>query len=161
MTTAQHLATVDSLRTRAFPTRPERSGPVDSGPGYHVGELATSEDFWEDDGFRSVLVLEQYEADRDALAALLTARWGPPEELSLWPVLERVNDGEEIPEPWSTLSCHAPHLWLWRVDGRWTGLGISQWDKELPFQLLAVVTEVDPPAQGLSGGSGPGPSDRP
>ncbi|MEE1815723.1 hypothetical protein ACWEPR_33060 [Streptomyces sp. NPDC004290] len=145
MTTAQHLATIDLLRARAFPARPERAGSVDSGPGFHLGELATSEDFWEDDGSRRALVEEQYEAERDGLAALLTARWGPPEELSLWPVLERSMDGEEMAEPWPTLSCHTPELRLWRADGRWTGLGVSQWDKELPFQLLVVVTEVDPP----------------
>ena len=145
MTTARHLATIDLLRSRDFPPRPERSGLVDSGPGFHVGELATSEEFWEDDGTRSVLVEEQYEADRDGVAALLTARWGPPEEVSLWSVLERSTRGEELPEPWSTLSCHTPYLTLWRVDGRWIGLGVSQWDKELPFQLLAVITEVDPP----------------
>ncbi|WP_030686213.1 hypothetical protein [Streptomyces globisporus] len=145
MTTARRLATIDTLRAGPFPARPERSGPVDSGPGFHIGELATSEDFWEDDGTRSVLVEERYEADRDDLAALLTARWGPPEELSLWSVLERSMGGEEIPEPWSTFSCHRPDLRLWRVDGRWTGLGVSQWDKELPYQLLAVITDVDPP----------------
>ncbi|MER7951799.1 hypothetical protein ABTY59_30820 [Streptomyces sp. NPDC096079] len=156
MTTAGHLATIDLLRTRPFPARPERSGPVDSGPGFHVGELATSEDFWEDDGTRRFLVEEQYEAERVGLAALLTARWGPPREVSLWSVLERSMDGEEMPEPWSTLSCHTPDVWLWRAEGRWTGLGVSQWDKELPFQLLAVITDVDPPVQGPSLGSGPG-----
>ncbi|MFJ7959051.1 hypothetical protein ACIQ62_22485 [Streptomyces sp. NPDC096319] len=156
MTTAGHLATIDLLRTRPFPARPERSGPVDSGPGFHVGELATSEDFWEDDGTRRFLVEEQYEAEREGLAALLTARWGPPREVSLWSVLERSMDGEEMPEPWSTLSCHTPDVWLWRAEGRWTGLGVSQWDKELPFQLLAVITDVDPPVQGPSLGSGPG-----
>ncbi|MER5310552.1 hypothetical protein ABT034_22495 [Streptomyces sp. NPDC002773] len=145
MTTARHLATIDLLRSRAFPARPERSGPVDSGPGFHVGELATSEDFWEDDGTRRVLAEEQYEAERDGLTALLTARWGPPDELSLWSVLERGMEGEELPEPWSTLSSHTPRLTLWRDGGRWIGVGVSQWDKELPFQLLAVVTEVDPP----------------
>ncbi|MFD8207793.1 hypothetical protein ACFV2S_15555 [Streptomyces sp. NPDC059695] len=145
MTTAEQLATIDLLRTRAFPVRPERSGSVAGGPGFHLGELATSEDFWEDDGTRRALVEEQYEAERDGLAAVLTARWGPPEELSLWPVLERSMEGEELPEPWPTLSCHTPELKLWRADGRWIGLGVSQWDKELPFQLLAVVTEAGPP----------------
>ncbi|MGW5778079.1 hypothetical protein [Streptomyces sp. NPDC003863] len=145
MTTAQHLATIDFLRTRAFPARPERSGRVDSGPGFHLGTLATSEDFWEDDGTRSLLVAEQYEAERDGLAALFTVRWGPPRVLSLWYVLERILDDEGMPEPWADLSCHIPDLWLWRVDGRWIGLGVSQHDKELPFELLAVITEVDPP----------------
>ncbi|MGW0118641.1 hypothetical protein [Streptomyces sp. NPDC003327] len=145
MTTAEQLATIELLRARAFPERPERSGPLDSGPGFHIGELATSEEFWEDDGTRRALVEDQYEAERDGLAALLTARWGVPARVALGPVLERSMDGESIPEPWSTLSCHTVDVLLWRTDERWTGLGVSQWDKELPFQLLAVVTEVDPP----------------
>ncbi|MFC9595457.1 hypothetical protein ACFTUC_37370 [Streptomyces sp. NPDC056944] len=145
MTTAQHLATIDLLRTRAFPARPEPSGPVDSGPGFHIGILARSEDFWEDDGTRGPLVEEQYEAERDGLTALLTARWGPPQVLSLWYVLERSLDDEEMPEPWAALSCHTPDLRLWRVDGRWIGLGVSQHDKELPYELLAVITDIDPP----------------
>ncbi|MFC9394897.1 hypothetical protein ACFTWS_17300 [Streptomyces sp. NPDC057027] len=146
MTMAQHLATIDFLRTRAFPARPERSGRVDSSPGFHIGTLATSEDFWEDDeGTRSVLVHEQYEAEQDGLVAVLTVRWGPPRVLSLWYVLERLIDDEEMPEPWADLSCHTPDLRLWRVDGRWIGLGVSQHDKELPYELLAVITEVDPP----------------
>ncbi|WP_406056131.1 hypothetical protein OG462_08815 [Streptomyces sp. NBC_01077] len=135
MTTAGHLAAIDLLRARGF----------DGGPEFHLAELATSEDFWEDDGTRRVIVEDQYEAERDGLAVLLTARWGPARELDLGPVLERSMEGESIPEPWSTLSCHTPDLRLWRADGHWIGLGVSQWDKELPFQLLAVATTVDPP----------------
>ncbi|MFE4590420.1 hypothetical protein [Streptomyces laurentii] len=143
--TAQHLAALDALAARAFPDRDERSGFRDSGPGYHVAALATSEDFWEDDGTRRLIVEDQYEAERDGLATLLEVRWGAPRILSLWPVLERSMDGEDIPEPWSSLSCHVPHLRLWRAGERWIALGVSQWDKELPFQLVAVVTTVDPP----------------
>jgi len=56
-------------------------------------------------------------------------------------------EGEDIPEPWADLSSHVPDIHLWQEDerGRWVALGVSQWDKELPFQLLAVVTEIDPP----------------
>ncbi|MEV4940943.1 hypothetical protein [Streptomyces zaomyceticus] len=135
MTTTAHGAAIELLRTRGF----------DGGPDFHLAELATSEDFWEDDGTRRVIVEDQYEAERDGLGALLTARWGTPRELDLGPVLERSMEGEAIPEPWSTLSCHTPNLRLWRADGSWIGLGVSQWDKELPFQLLAVLTTVDPP----------------
>ncbi|WP_405852108.1 hypothetical protein OG361_05315 [Streptomyces sp. NBC_00090] len=138
MTTARHLATIDELRARP-------SGGPGGAPGFHLAELATSEDFWDDDGSRRALAEDQYEAERDGLAALLTARWGPPTELDLWPVLERSLAGESLPEPWSTLCAHTPELRLWRDDGRWIGLGISQWDKELPLRLLAVVTAVDPP----------------
>ncbi|MCH0540047.1 hypothetical protein I3F58_10810 [Streptomyces sp. MUM 203J] len=144
MTTARHLATIDLLRLRPFPGRCGRSEAGDSGPGYHVAELATSEHFWED-ASRIEPVAEQYEAERDALSALLAGRWGEPQVFSLWSVFRRGMDGEDIPEPWHGLSGHVPDLHLWRADGRWIALGVSQWDEELPFQLLAVVTETDPP----------------
>lgn len=145
MTTARHLATIDLLRSRPFPGQRGRSDAGDSGPGYHVAELSTSEDFWEDDGTRRELVEEQYEAERDALAVVLGARWGEPHIFSLWSLQERGMEGEEIPEPWSVLAASVPDVHLWRAEERWIALGVSQWDKELPFQLLAVVTEVDPP----------------
>ncbi|MFF8838097.1 hypothetical protein [Streptomyces sp. NPDC015130] len=137
MTTARHLATIDEFRARLA------DGPGD-GPGFHLAELATSEDFW-DDGSGRALAEEQYEAERDGLAALLTARWGPPTELDLWPVLERTLAGESLPEPWSTLCAHTPELRLWRDEDRWIGLAVSRWDKELPLRLLALVTTADPP----------------
>ncbi|MEU7030767.1 hypothetical protein AB0A60_29280 [Streptomyces sp. NPDC046275] len=145
METAQHLAAIYELVGRAFPERDERTGLRDSGPGYHVAALATSEEFWEDDGTRRSAVEEQYEAERDGLSALLAARWGPPQVFSLWSVLDRSMSGEDIPEPWGVLSNHTPDLHLWRAERRWIALGVSQWDDELPFQLLAVVTTVDPP----------------
>ncbi|MFI8824933.1 hypothetical protein [Streptomyces sp. NPDC053431] len=145
METAQHLAAIDDLVVRAFPERAESSGFRDSGPGYHVAALATSEEFWEDDGTRRSAVHEQYEADRDGLSTVLGVRWGPPQVFSLWSVLDRSMSGERISEPWGGVCCHVPDLHLWRAGQRWIGLGVSQWDKELPFQLLAVVTTVDPP----------------
>ncbi|MEU7280054.1 hypothetical protein AB0A69_14895 [Streptomyces sp. NPDC045431] len=145
MTTARHLATIDRLRSRPFPGQRGRSDAGDSGPGYHIAELATSEEFWDDDGTRRALVEEQYEAERDALAVLLTARWAEPQSFSLWSVFDRGMAGEEIPDPWDILSSSVPDVHLWRVDGLWIALGVSHWDKELPFQLLAVVTETDPP----------------
>ncbi|GGT42425.1 hypothetical protein [Streptomyces purpureus] len=145
MTTAKHLATIELLRTRPFPETSTTTDLGSGGPGHHIAELATSEDFWEDDGTRRLAVEEQYEAERDALTVVLGERWGPPQIFSLWSVLDRSMDGEDTPEPWGVLSNHTPDLHLWRVDGLWLGLGVAQWDKELPFQLLAVVTEVDPP----------------
>ncbi|MEU7021930.1 hypothetical protein ABZ990_14885 [Streptomyces sp. NPDC046203] len=145
--TAQHLAALDALTARVFPDHSEycRSALRDSGPGHHVVPLATSEDFWEDDGTRRLIVEDRYEAERDALAVLLDIRWGAPRILGLRDVLERGMSGEDVPEPWATLSCHVPDLYLWRAGERWIGLGVAQWDKELPFQLVAVVTTVDPP----------------
>ncbi|MFF3645122.1 hypothetical protein [Streptomyces sp. NPDC002564] len=156
MSSAEHLAAIDLLRSREFPAEHGRSERGSQGPGYHVAELLTSDTFWEDDGTRWEATEEQYEAERDALAVLLADRWGPPQRFSLASLFERVvaadfggTDGEgaaeEIPEPWAHLSSCAPDLHLWRVDGRWIALGVAQADKELPFQLLAVVTETDPP----------------
>ncbi|MFG2334461.1 hypothetical protein ACGFMM_33340 [Streptomyces sp. NPDC048604] len=145
MTSAGHLATIDRLCLRPFPETPARSGPCDSGPGFHVVALARSEDFWEDDGTRRLEVEEQYEAERDALGELLASRWGAHQHVSLFSVLSRAMDGEDIPEPWHAVSNHTPDLYLWRAGDRWIGLGISQWDDELPFELLLLVTTVDPP----------------
>ncbi|GAA3368686.1 hypothetical protein GCM10020367_08030 [Streptomyces sannanensis] len=135
MATAAYLATIARLRARPFP----------AGRGYHLAELSTSEDFWEDDGTRRREAEEQYEAECEALAAALAERWGEPQMFSLWSVFVRGMEGEEIPEPWAGLSNSVPHLYLWRVGPHWIALGVSQWDKELPFQLLAAITETNPP----------------
>ncbi|MGW7610699.1 hypothetical protein ACWGKW_26150 [Streptomyces sp. NPDC054766] len=147
MTIAQHLAVIDRLCSEDFPSEHSRSDVGSGGPGYRMAELATSEDFWEADGAAREETEEQYEADRDGLSGLLTRRWGHPDVLSLSSVLDRVTDGEDIPEPWGVLSSHVPDVYLWKPAGhdRWLALGISQWDRELPFQLLAVITETDPP----------------
>ncbi|MGW7367866.1 hypothetical protein ACWGI8_31710 [Streptomyces sp. NPDC054841] len=145
MTIARHLATIDRLRSRPFPAEYGRSDVGDSGPGYHMAELSTSEEFWEDRS-RMEIVGEQYEAEREALAVLLSERWGRPQVFSLYSVFARsFEEGEEIPEPWGTLSNSVPDVHLWQVDGQWVVLGVSKWDTELPFQLVAVVTEIDPP----------------
>ncbi|MEU6767346.1 hypothetical protein ABZ916_33195 [Streptomyces sp. NPDC046853] len=171
MSTAQHLAAIDLLRSREFPAEHGRSQDGDGGPGYRIAELMTSDGFWEDDGTRWEATADQYEAERDGLSVLLADRWGAPQIFSLESLFERTLSGgedwsgedgsggdaageeaageeaagEDIPEPWSSLSSSVPDLHLWRADGRWIALGVSQWDRELPFQLLAVVTEIDPP----------------
>ncbi|MGW5737309.1 MULTISPECIES: hypothetical protein [Streptomyces] len=159
MSTAEHLAAIDLLRSREFPAEHGRSPYGAGGPGYHIAELLTSGDFWEDDGTQWETTSDQYDAERDGLTVLLAERWGEPQKFSLASVFERAqgddfaderedggeHGGEDIPEPWSSLSSSVPDLHLWRVEGRWIALGVSQWDTELPFQLLAVVTEIDPP----------------
>ncbi|MDN0200273.1 hypothetical protein [Streptomyces sp. S.PNR 29] len=147
MDIAQYLATIDLLCTRGFPAEHGRTDAGTGGPGYLVAELATSGDFWEDDGTEREETEAQYECDRDGLSERLAERWGRPQVFSLASVFVRAQSGEDIPEPWASLSSHVPDLHLWKTpeSGRWVALGVSQWDKELPFQLLAVVTETDPP----------------
>ncbi|MGW3951650.1 hypothetical protein ACWEKM_12065 [Streptomyces sp. NPDC004752] len=147
MDITRHLTLIDLLRTRGFPVEHGRTEHGESGPGYHIAELQTSAEFWEDGGAEREETETQYEADRAGLGARLTERWGPPEHISLYSVLERSTEGEDIEEPWAGLSGHVSDLDLWHPPGadRWIALGVSQWDRELPFQLLAVVTNLDPP----------------
>ncbi|WP_320784679.1 hypothetical protein [Streptomyces sp. CRN 30] len=147
MDIAQHLAVIDRLCSADFPTEHGRWEAGTAGPGHHVAELRTSTDFWEDDGTEREAVAAQYEAERDALSERLAERWGAPDVFSLWSVLVRSMEGEDVPEPWGVLASHVPDVHLWREagHGRWVALGVSQWDKELPFQLLALVTETEPP----------------
>ncbi|MGW2049757.1 hypothetical protein ACWCPF_31925 [Streptomyces sp. NPDC001858] len=146
MDIARCLATVDLLCTREFPEEHGRTDLGPGGPGYLVAELQTSGEFWEADGTEREETEAQYEADRDGLAERLTDRWGPPHVISLASTLARSTEGEDIPEPWASLSGHVPNVQLWQLPGtaRWVALGVSQWDKELPFELLAIVTETDP-----------------
>ncbi|MEU5218549.1 hypothetical protein AB0G79_20450 [Streptomyces sp. NPDC020807] len=131
MTTTRQLATVDELRARF----------VGAGAGVLLAELPTT------GGEPSGIDAEQCEAERDGLVALLTARWGPPRELDLWPVVERTVAGEalSVPESWLTVAGHCPEPLLWWDGARWIGLGLARWGEEAPPRLLALVTTADPP----------------
>lgn len=142
---AQHLATIDLLRARPFPARRGRHAETVSGPGYHLVELATSEEFWEDDGPGRIAAGEQYEAECGALSALLAGRWGEPQLVSLGGALARGAEGERIPEPWHGLSGSVAYVDLWRAGHRWVAVGVSRPGPLLPFQLLAAVTVDAPP----------------
>ncbi|WP_330284301.1 hypothetical protein [Streptomyces sp. NBC_00588] len=145
MDIAKWLSVVDQLCVREFPREHVRTDVGTGGPGYLIAELQTSGDFYEDDGSGREETEAQYEADRDGLGALLTERWGAVDRFSLHSVFVRAMDGEDIDEPWRSLSNHVPDVHLWTCEsGRWIGLAISQWDAELPLQLLAIATDVDP-----------------
>ncbi|MEU1402935.1 hypothetical protein ABZ471_11330 [Streptomyces sp. NPDC005728] len=146
MDIANHLAVIDRLCAREFPAAHDRTDVGTGGPGYLMAELQTSGDFYEDDGTEREETEALYEADRDALGERLAERWGPADVFGLAGVFLRSVAGEELAEPWGTLASHVPDVHLWRAEsGRWVALGVSQWDGELPFQLLAVVTETGPP----------------
>src|SRR5436309_3439910 len=108
--TAQHLATIDLLRSLPFPEASQlpagcgqsqhRGVYVASGPGYHLAELAASGEFWEDDGTARLAAEEEYEADCRALSLALAARSGEPQPVSLWSTLVRSAEGEEVAQPW-------------------------------------------------------------
>ncbi|KIF66374.1 hypothetical protein HY68_30545 [Streptomyces sp. AcH 505] len=145
MDIARQLALVELLRTRDFPAERGGSGTVTGGPGYHLAALSTSEEFWDDDGSGSGPAAEQYEALGEALAGRLDARWGPAQRFSLWSMRARGMAGEELPEPWYELSAAVDSLWIWRTENRWTAIGVAHRGAELPYQLMALITETDPP----------------
>lgn len=140
--TANHLATIDQLRLRDFPARRGTAGRVESGPGFHVADLRVSEDFWDADLTRVEEALEEFEAELSVLVQALTLRWGAPEVLDLTDHLERQAMGEPVPPPLDALCGYVPELHIWRVGGRWVGLGVGQGDRELPFQLLVAIGET-------------------
>ena len=127
MSITQYLAVIDRLRSRlSGGARPV--GRRAAGPGFHIAELRTSDDFWEDDGTRREETLEQYEADRDALSQRCSAHAGAPRTCSACgaPSTGPTEGEDSTPSRWATLSCHVPDLHLWRADRRWIALGVSQ-----------------------------------
>jgi hypothetical protein len=146
MDLARWLTAIDRLRVREFPETPTRSAFGSSAPGHHVAVLDLSGDFFGVDPAWRTEIGEQFEAAREALAALLAERWGPPQHVSLYRVFEQTMIGEDTEEPWSGLSARMSDVLLWPCPdtGRWIALGISQWGPELPYELLVVIAEAPP-----------------
>ncbi|WP_128430496.1 hypothetical protein [Streptomyces cyaneus] len=142
MNIARHIALIDELCFRPFPAEHGSSDVGDEGPGYHVVVLERSQG---DCGTRAATV-EQYEKYRDALYELLEPRWGETDPLNLQTTVLRTAR-EEIPEPWASLSARARVAYLWEAEGtgRWVAVAVADRDEADDVQLLAVVTEIDPP----------------
>ncbi|MET9668790.1 hypothetical protein ABZY19_26020 [Streptomyces sp. NPDC006475] len=144
MTTARHLETIDLLRSRQFAAEPGPSDVGSEGPGFHIAVLGGHPDPGDpyavagpDADLRAEA--EQRRAEHDALLEVLDHRWGDASLFDLTGTQLRAADEGDIPEPWLRLSSTVPWIHLWRVEGRWIGVGLSE------FQLLAVVTANDPP----------------
>ncbi|MFD6990293.1 hypothetical protein [Streptomyces sp. NPDC059943] len=153
--TRDQLSMIDSLNALPFPEREEKRTEDDiwSGPGYHVAVLTESRDFWEERGEEIVEEAErEIEAAFDALAAILTGRWGEPETVDLSPYLGVDSHdpglGPEsdlvVPEPMGFLCGLAGSMRVWRPTpaGRWLALAVGQADPEWPIQLLAGFGEA-------------------
>lgn len=146
---AAHLAEIDRLLAH---------------PGPQTVELRTSEAFWEDDGTARPAAEREFEADREALATLLSERWGEPATLDLTAHLLRLLDGGLVPEPLDAVCGQVRRLQLWRPgpDGRWLGLGIGVQGQEQPIQLVACAGDGPaPPAPPAPPQAPPAPPVRP
>ncbi|MBT2400577.1 hypothetical protein [Streptomyces sp. ISL-100] len=145
MSTARYLALIDLLRAQGLPAQRRRSDTGFSGPGYHTAQLSAADELGDEDAAQRLEMREQCVAEHEALLAVLGDQWGEPQVFSLWSVLERSISGEEIPAPWEELSAGFDSLHIWRADGRWVAVGLALENEGASYELLAVITEVDPP----------------
>ncbi|WP_406141810.1 hypothetical protein [Streptomyces sp. NBC_01089] len=144
MTTAQYVAAIDRLRARAFPVQRGWSDTGPCGPGFHLTTLISGDaPSGADDPVAEAVeeAEDQFAAESEALVAVLDARWGEAQMFSLWSMLARRMEGEEIPEPWDELCTTVAALHLWKAEGRWIATGAVRGGD----RLVAVVTDVDPP----------------
>lgn len=148
MDNAQHLAVIDQLCARAFPAQRGRTDVGTAGPGYFIAELMTSHGLREGDPGERAPTVADFHAVKDRVARELDERRGAhPPSLGMQGLRVRAGRGEDIPEPWGTVSVRVDELDLWDPDtsGRWIALGVADRDAHDEIQLLAVVTEIDPP----------------
>jgi hypothetical protein len=115
MTTAQHLDTIDLLRSREFPEEPGPSDVGSQGPGFHMAELngRFGDDGANEDGDGDAAAGQRAE-EHGALLDVLEQRWGEPDLFSLASTRLRVERDEEVPDPWRGLSEQVEWLHLWR-----------------------------------------------
>ncbi|WP_326692417.1 MULTISPECIES: hypothetical protein [unclassified Streptomyces] len=121
-----HLPALDRLRAQ---------------PGPGVAELRTSHTGPDDDAADVLETGREFQAEHEALAALLSRRWGQAETVDLTGQLVATAEGRAVPEPERTLCGHVTELSVWSVQGRWTGIGVACWGESGPLQLLAAAGE--------------------
>ncbi|MGP3983000.1 hypothetical protein [Streptomyces sp. KR80] len=152
MNISRHLATIDLLRAQPFPAQAGcpsvgrgsgGSSWVESGPGFHLADLAVSGEFEDADVVRVREVEEEFEAELLVLVEVLTRRWGEPEVVWLADHLEQFAMGEPVRPPLDALCGFVSQVYAWRVDGRWIGLGVGRGGQALPFQLVVGIGEPD------------------
>ncbi|MBX7553067.1 hypothetical protein [Streptomyces sp. NPDC004232] len=115
--------------------------------GHRTVELATSHRTRADDAQIRERTAADFHAYREALAQRLHDRWGRQHPWGQQTVRLRVARGEEIPEPWATLSLLTDELDVWEPPGtgRWIALGVADRDDTDEIRLLATATVTPPP----------------
>ncbi|MGW1913561.1 hypothetical protein ACWCQS_23220 [Streptomyces sp. NPDC002076] len=147
MDIAIHLAVIDRLCGREFPAEQGRSESGTAGPGYATVVLATSHGVRVGHASVRERTAAEFQAYREAVAERLHDRWGRQPPWGQLTVRLRLSRGEEIPEPWATLSLLTDELDVWQLAeaGRWVAVGVADRDRADEIRLLAAVTEIPPP----------------
>ncbi|MGR6318823.1 hypothetical protein Q2K19_31885 [Micromonospora soli] len=139
----------EELVQRAYPTqrvaRHVGQGMDVSGPGYHIVSVAVSDVFWEEPTERWEEVWGNFEAKRAQLVAALTANWGLPRPRTFREDLDRAIRGEPLPPLADALVEFVTDADTWYRHGRSVCVGLGQWDKEFPIQLVLAVGELGGP----------------
>jgi hypothetical protein len=148
MDTATYLAGIDSLCTGDLTTEHGESDAFMAGSRYRIVSLAASHGSPTGDVSERQQRVDDLHALKEHIALTLNARWGdqqPPWWMGT--LVVRIDRGEEIPEPWATVSALVDELGLWQPPGtdRWLALGVADGDLDDEVHLLALVTDVDPP----------------
>ncbi|HZF87454.1 hypothetical protein [Streptomyces sp.] len=143
MDIARCLDTIDRLCLRPFPAEHGWSDVGRAGPGYFMAELYTGEG----EETSCETTAEDVGAHKEAVAGRLHERWGTVPAWGTLTLRVRGVRGEEIPEPWASLSQLTDEAYVWRADGtgRWVAVAVADRDPADVLRLLAVVTDTDPP----------------
>ncbi|MFD3618140.1 hypothetical protein ACFWWT_23435 [Streptomyces sp. NPDC058676] len=148
MDSAKYVAKLDSLCTEDLSEARGGSDLFMAGPGYRIVSLAVSHGLRTSDASLRVETAEDVQALKDRLAQEMHHRWG--EQRPTWGMVTlrvRAERGEEIPEPWATMSILVEELDLWQPVGteRWIALGVADKDDADEVHVLAVASDTDPP----------------
>ena len=148
MDSAKYLAKLDSLCTEDLSEARGGSDLFMAGPGYRIVSLAVSHGLPTGDASQRVETADDVQALKDDLAQQMNGRWG--EQQPSWGMVTirvRLERGEEIPEPWATMSILVDELDLWQPlgTGRWIALGVADKDDADEVHVLAVASDTDPP----------------
>jgi hypothetical protein len=148
MDPAACLALVEELLSRPYPSREVQllldGGAMDSsGPAHHIVTVAVSEVLVDATGERWTEVEDDFAARRAQVVSALATIWGPPGRYDFGNEIDRLIGGEPVQPSVATIATFLPDVDFWQRDGRTICVGVGQWDKEFPMQLVLVVGELD------------------
>jgi hypothetical protein len=147
MDLAACTALVEQVLSRPYPSLDVElfldGGAMDrSGPAYHIVTVAVSEVLVYATAERWAEVEDDFGARRALVVSALATLWGSPRRYDFGREIDRLVGGEEVQQPVATIAMFLPDVDFWQHDGRMICVGVGQWDKEFPMQLVLVVGEL-------------------